>query len=365
MSLLKPLGTGQAYLKGGCLGFQKSGKTYTATLLACAVRKFFELKGPIAMYDTEGGSEYVAPTVKKLTGTDLVGIKSRDFEELVRLGQECVSSGVSVLIADSMTHVWRSLCDAYLKGLNDARRKTAESKGWNFRPKASLEFQDWGPVKNTWAKWTDFYLNAPLHIIICGRAGYEYDMQQNEDSGKKELVKTGIKMKTEGEFGFEPSLLFEMESEQEPDGNGGFKFVRSATVLGDRYNLIDGKTAKFASVKGNQEQEMENVFDFFGPHIQMLKPGAHSEIKTQVKAMDVDESGDAAWAAEKKTRTIICEEVQGIITSVIPGQSAEDKKKKTDLVQEIFGTRSWTAVESMESSKLRDGLSKLKAKFNL
>ena len=40
--------------------------------------------------------------------------------------------------------------------------------------------------------------------MIAGRAGYDYDYEQREDGTGKDLVKTGIKMKTEGEFGFEP-----------------------------------------------------------------------------------------------------------------------------------------------------------------
>jgi hypothetical protein len=43
-------------------------------------------------------------------------------------------------------------------------------------------------------------------VIICGRAGYEYDYFE-DDEGKKQLEKTGIKMKAETEMGFEPSLL--------------------------------------------------------------------------------------------------------------------------------------------------------------
>jgi hypothetical protein len=45
---------------------------------------------------------------------------------------------------------------------------------------------------------------------LCGRAGYEYDHEENEDGGK-DLIKIGTKMKAEGEFGFEPSLVIEME----------------------------------------------------------------------------------------------------------------------------------------------------------
>ena len=54
------------------------------------------------------------------------------------------------------------------------------------------------------------YLNSPLHIVLCGRAGFDWDFNETEgDDGsiKKELVKTGVKMRVESQFGFEPAQL--------------------------------------------------------------------------------------------------------------------------------------------------------------
>jgi len=169
MKLLQALGSGQGYLKAGFLGFPKSGKTYTALLLAMGAKKEMGAEGPIAMLDTEGGSEYVHSMVKEGTGHDLLGVRSRSFDDLLAVGQECVKEGVGVLVVDSVSHVWRELCDAFLTNVNKQRAKR------NLRPRHNLEFQDWNPLKAQWGKWTDFYLNAPLHIIICGRAGFEYD----------------------------------------------------------------------------------------------------------------------------------------------------------------------------------------------
>src|SRR5262249_49054911 len=139
------------------------------------------------------------------------------------------------LIVDSVTHIWRDLCASYLKRVNLAREKK------NLPPRLNLEFQDWNPLKEIWNdRWTAFYLNSRLHIIIAGRAGFEYDFTENEETGKKELVKPGIKMKTGGEFGFDPPLLRERERPRVP-GAGARRIVHRATVLGDRFGLIDGR----------------------------------------------------------------------------------------------------------------------------
>lgn len=347
MGLLQKMGTGQGFVKAGFLGFAGAGKTWTSTLLAIGIRKHFKLDGPVALFDTEGGSEFVAPMVKDDTGKDLVGIRSRSFDDVIALTKEAIESGVSVLIVDSVTHIWRELCDAYLRQINEKRART----GMN--PRTRLEFQDWNHIKGAWAKWTDLYLNSPLHIIIAGRAGFEWDFEETtDDSGnvKKELIKTGIKMKTETEFGFEPSLLVEMERVQlMEDKKLTKRFVRRATVLKDRFGVIDG-------------QSFDNpTFESFLPHVAALTPGAHAPVDTGVKSdLGVDDQGDADWQRERRQRTILCEEIQGEIVNTFPSQKAEDKKAKADLLHKVFRTRSWTKVENLDSETLRKGLDKIR-----
>jgi len=347
VEILQTLGTGQGHLKAGFLGFPKSGKTYTAALLAIGTRKLMKLEGPIAIFDTEGGSEYIYDLIKRETGKDLIGVRSRSFHDLLAAGKECVDKGVSVMLVDSISHVWKEVCEAFLKSVNDKRKKR------NLPPRPNLEFQDWNPLKRIWSEWPDFYLTSPLHIIICGRAGFEYDYSENEETGKKELIKTGTKMRVESEFGFEPSLLVEMERVRT-----GKTLKHKAIVIGDRFGVIDGK-------------ERDNpTFDFFKPHVERLTPGAHAVVDTSVKSeLDVDEEGNPEWRREKRERTILCEEIQGLLLKYYPSQASADKKKKADIIEMFFNTRSWTKVENLDSETLRSGLEgireKLEGEFSL
>ncbi len=360
-SLLQPLGNGPGYLKAGFLGFTASGKTTTAALLAIAMKRHAKHAGPIAFLDTETGSDYITPLLKGLSGVQPIGVKTRSFDDLLSVGDECVAAGVSVLIVDSVTHLWRSLCDSYLAGVNNAREQMCIEKNWRFKPRTNLEFQDWNPIKATWARWTDFYLTSPLNIIICGRAGFEYDFETNEQ-GKRELIKTGTKMKTESEFGFEASLLVEMEVEPEKTQSGGFRQVRTAFIRKDRFNVMDGLLGRFPNETDN-EKLLASVAEFFAPHLTLLNPDAHTTTRLTGPAMNVDAGGADEWARERDRRTILSEEIQGMLTSHVPGMGAEDKKRKADLLQKYFGTRSWTAVESTASEKLRAGLKALKDEF--
>lgn len=343
---LKKLENEQGYLKAGFLGYQKSGKSYTAVLLAIGVRKFFGLQGPIAFFDTESGSGYVASMVREATGTDLLGVRARSFAELMQFTKDCMEAKVSVAIVDSVTHPWRELTDSYLVQVNAKRAER------NLYPLQKLEFQHWAAIKAIWQPWSDFYLNSPLHLIVCGRAGAIWEMEKNEETNRRELVQAGTKMKVEGEFGFEPSLLIEMEREQQPDGKGGFKMLHTATVLGDRFNVIDGKTM------------VNPTFEFFKPHVEKLKPGAHAPVNVESRTQTgADLEGFGDWDREKRKRTILCEEIQGAIVAKYPGQSAEDKKAKADLMGRIFNTRSWTRIESMDSQSLEQGLQRLRVEL--
>lgn len=330
MELLQAM-TGQpGYLKAGFFGFTKAGKTWTAMLLAVGTRKFFEHDGPIAMFDTEGGSDYIGKRVKEQTGKDLLVLKGRSFDQLRDVGKECISSGVSVLVVDSITHVWRELMEAYCE-----KRRINSS----LMPISAIM-----EIKKLWAPWPDFYLTSPLHIIVCGRGGHEWEMREDEESGREVLTKTGTKMKVETEFGFEASLLVEMERINE-QATG---ISRRATIIGDRFGVIDGRS---------QENP---TFEFFLPHLELLKPNGHIPVDVTSRSdPDVDESG-SGWSREKKQRVIFAEEIQGELVRKFPSMSASDKAAKSSLVWGIFGTRSWTAVENLRSDILKQGLSVLR-----
>lgn len=347
--------TQQGYLKAGMLGFPKSGKSYTATLLAVATKKLLGLPGPIAMFDTEAGSVYLAPLVEKLTGEKLLAIRRRSLKDLVNWGKACLDGGVSVGIADSVTHPWRELCDSFLKQKNEARIRAKR------QPQDKLQFQDWGPIKDRWNVWSEFYLNSPLHLIICGRAGFDYDFVEN-DEGKDELRKTGVKMKTEGEFGFEPSLLIEMNRNQSMTDKA-HRLTREAIVLGDRFGIIDGKVGEFHSIN-DPVAELDAVMKFFEPHLSLLVPGAHAPVNVESRTEFEMTDGDDRSTYERRRRTILAEEIIGELTRVWPGQTSKEKAAKAAAIEKHFNTRSWTAVESMGIDQLSRGLADLREELN-
>jgi hypothetical protein len=355
MSLLEPMDDAQGYVKAGFLGFPKSGKTWTGVSLACGIHKHFKCKKPIAFFDTEGGSVYMNNRVKATIGSGLVGMRSRSFDKLLEMAHNVEAEGHEILVVDSITHVWRELCDSFLQQINEQRKKNGR---WALK---KLEFQHWDGIKSLWSKWTDWYLNSPVHVIILGRAGYIYEHEKNEETGKSELIKTGTKMKVETDFGFEPSLLVEMEGIRQPDRDGVEVSFQRATVIGDRFGVIMGQQHDFPSQADTSPTFRPDVFEFFKPHIQLLTPGSHAPIDTATRTQTgADEGGDVEWTREKRQREILCEEIQGELVKAHPGQSAEDKRRKIELLDEALQTKSWAKVETMNVAALTAGLEKLR-----
>jgi hypothetical protein len=338
MSMFTKAENTTAYLKLGMLGQQGSGKTYTATEIAIGLAKLMRERGlpagnlPMFFIDTELGSDWVAPRIEA-AGIELCTAKTRAFKDLPVMVAEA-ERGASVLVIDSLTHFWAELKDAYMKAKKDRFGN----------PRTRLQFEDWAFLKAEWQKFTDVFVNSSLHIIVAGRAGFEYETTVDDDTGKKNLEKTGVKMKAESEMGYEPSLLVLMERHQEMDGNRVKSVYRTATVLKDRSTLLDGK------------EFSEPTFANFLPHIQRLNIGGRQlgvdTLRTSVSTIPADIRDNRA-----NDRKIVLAEIEELLVLHHPGQSAADKKAKIELVRAHF-KRSWTECE------IKASLEDLRAGYN-
>jgi hypothetical protein len=326
MGLFMKAESTSAFLKMGIMGFAGAGKTFTATSTAIGLVEHMQAAGveyankPVFFLDTETGSDWVKPQFE-VAGIPLFTAKTRAFKDLLTAVREAEKDS-SLLLVDSISHFWKELCDAYMASKKRNR----------------LQFEDWAFLKQEWGKFTDQFINSPLHIIICGRAGYEYDYFQ-DDAGKKQLEKTGIKMKAEGEMGYEPSLLVLMEREMEMESH---KVFRTASIIKDRSTAIDGK--KFHNP----------TFESFMPHIKYLNLGGRQ------LGVDTSRTSEATIPPDIRDnsrvhREIVLDEIQSLITRYYPGQTAAEKKTKLDLLKQHFNA-AWTEMERlMPLSDLRAG----------
>lgn len=330
MSIFQKATNTQAKLKAGLMGFAGDGKTYTASTLAIGLVELMRQRGlpdgdkPVMFIDTETGSDWVKPRFDA-AGIDLLTAKTRAFVDLLAALREAETAG-AVIIIDSITHFWRELTETY-----------AERRG----RKKGLEFQDWAYLKAEWGKFTDLFVNSNCHAILCGRAGYEYDFFENA-AGKKELQKTGVKMKAETETGYEPSILILMEKCRDMATN---EVWREAHILKDRSTRLDGKTIRNPS------------FADFMPHVDFLNLGGVQlgVDTTRDSAILVGtDGGKRDWKWRQEQREIALDEIAEILGKHHGGSSQDAKRARADVMEKIAGTRSWERVKGLELDAIFD-----------
>lgn len=346
MKMLKPAENKAVYAKVGLYGDAGSGKTFTAAQLAIGLYQYAKLKKPVGMFDTEPAASYIKPLFDKAGIEFLVYDESRALKDLMDFMDEAEKE-CSVVIVDSITHIWRDAQDSFLKKINASNKKKAEANGWvkKWKPIYQLEFHHWKPIKAAWHTFTDRFLASKLHMIVCGRAGSIYEYQKNEDTGKMELITIGTKMATEKELGYEPSLLIEMVKHRESG-----HIINRALVEKDRTDSLNGR-------------EIDSpTFEKLKAHFAFLNlTGQACGSMTQRDSSDLyDEEGNDNWSREKRAREIECEEIKNLlIKHNLDGNGAEAKKKRVDLLEQAFCTASWTKIENMASEGIRDGRDKL------
>jgi len=316
-----------AFLKMGIYGGNGSGKTFTASLIAIGLHKFIESKKPIYFTDSETGSDYVIPLFNKAK-INLKVSKTRAFTDLL-LDISNAEEG-SIVIIDSVTHFWDDLIESYKKKKN-LKRISHPSH--------------WMEIKPIWRDFTKEFVVSKLHIIVCGRAGDVWEDVEDSE-GVKELKRTGSRMRVEKELGYEPSLLVEMEKAR-LSSKAGAGWSHRAWVVKDRFDIIDS-------------QHFDNpTFESFLSHIELLNLGGeHKALEADRDSQELFDNSNNGYERQRQ-RVILLEKIKEELYIPYPGQGTDDKRGRSDLMNEIFKTRSWTEVEGKYPNDLQVGLTSL------
>ena len=213
----------QAALKLGIYGPPGSGKTMTALLMAEGLAKHTGKR--IAMCDTEHGSDFYCQGVP----TRKIHPDAFDFDALYTRSLMEVSTSVKalnpaeygVVIIDSITHLW------------EAARAAYDGKTTRI---GTIPMQAWGKIKKPYKDLMSSLLGSPMHMIICGRQGVEYET----DEETEELRAIGVKMKAEGETPYEPHILLRMEAIKPKKTNEIATIVAYAEK--DRTGILQGRS---------------------------------------------------------------------------------------------------------------------------
>lgn len=332
--MFKKLENNRPFLKLALEGFAGDGKTYTASEIAIGVHKLIGSKKPIAMFDTERALKALKWKFDAFGIEAVIEDEERSLSALNQSIKWCEDGNADILIIDSITHVWEEFLRAYMNRPDKQGKPLKRSR---------LEFQDWGVLKPQWKElFSTPFVMAKCHIIFTGRAGYEYTDEKNEETGKREIFKSGIKMKAETETAFEPDILVLMQKVTDLISEKK-TIYREAMVVKDRTTQIDGQIFK------------NPTFENFYPAIKVLLDGTLREVHGAT-IPDTFEEFENKYSEIAKERERISAEISACFELMGLGTGAADKQVKAWTLSQVFGVNSIEMVEKKSIQIIREGL---------
>lgn len=325
-----PLVAENSFIKASFAGFAGSGKSRTSTEFIVGCYKKMKLSKPVLIIDNEKGSRFLVPFFKS-NGIQAIVKETVTLADVLEAFKFLHSKQVDFLFIDSLTKVWYQFVRDYRQANN----------------KKFMTLQDWGKILPDWQeKFADAFVNMTGNCVFTGRGGFQYEMEENDETHKKEFVKSGVKMKMAGETPFEPDLNIWMDMEQDYDPTTKDNYVyRVASIMKDRSALIDGMSFKNPTFK-----DFEPVVDY------LLNVDKGEVAKT---SSTENLAAYETYNEKKVNKTVRLEEIQNCLTKKWPSTSAVEKQNKIKALECCFGTNSWTAVENMQYDKIDVGYSKL------
>jgi len=345
--MLKELDNEACFLKAGFFGFEAAGKTTSAVLLAIGLHQFIKSTKPIGFWDSETGSDFTKHYFDHAK-IKLLREKARSLKSLSETIQDA-SKKCDILIIDSLTHPYKELTKAY--------RRKKKKGGW------FISIQDWQPIKETWqTHFADPYVNLPLHIIWCARAKNLFDEIVEQGFNGEEYsktVQTGVGVRSETESSFEPSLQVEFERIYDKE-NPSAKYYRQATVVKDRFGILDGESKRFITYRKNGGLDYKKLidnnptFEFFKPHISRLNLGGKHIGFNQDSSETLFDGSEKDFAERAKRTRIALENIENGLTAIYT--SGEHKANKLAIIFTLFDTRSWESVKTRDLYDLEIGV---------
>lgn len=340
-------------------GGEKSGKTTTAAELAIAISKEYYDGAPVAMHDTEPGSDYILPLFQA-EGVELLVRQSRKFTDMVTVLEEAENEGCCCFLQDQNSHTWDDLMETYKRERNI---------------RGELQFQHWGDMKQIWnERWVKRYLASPINCIVLARAADDYTAQEKEGTDKMEQIKTGSKAKTEKYFAYEPSLIVEMQRVLAVGGQAlqlarmkrGVKatgLIHRAIIWGDRTRRINGQTFDFPGTTGYKKGEYKDVWKQFRPHLEFHKLGKlniggapHQSLDPGTSAGLATPENGSEYMQKQRRKVMVLGELKETYSANWPGTSEAVKAIRRGATEILLGVRSWDSVEQAPLDKLEMAL---------
>lgn len=329
------LAAANKFVKAAFGGFAGAGKSKTATDFVIGSYRDLGYTKPVLVIDNEKGSRFLIPAFRQ-AGIKALIKDTTSLQDVLTALDLLRAREIDYLFIDSLTKVWYRYVREYLEK----------------NRKQFMELQDWGKLLPKWQEtFSDKFVDAQGSIVFTGRGGFSYEKEEDtkDDSGrvkKGQFVKSGVKMKLAGETPFEPDLNIWMEQQQEI-GENGLTVWREAHVMKDRSGLIDGKVFQ------------NPTYQELAPFVRYLVDVPTGEVAGQTSSRNLAPGDNFDGYDRKVKKDVALEEIAEELNKLHPGSTDAAKVARKDLLEKVFGTRSWKAVEVMSPDAVFEGRNKI------
>lgn len=312
-------------------GFAGDGKSFTMAQVVKGIWITEGKKKNVVLVDTERAAKFYAEIFRPvglIEGVNFFVTASRSLTDFRKVLELCERDD-AILMTDTATHLYEEMVKAYL--VANERKK--------------VEVWDHAVLKPMWKeRFSTPYVNASCHCLFTGRAAWEYAMEENEETKKKDFYKSGVKMRGDNETAFEPDLLVLMQRVEEIRGKE-VEVYRTATIMKDRSALLDGKVFTNPTFK-----DFEPVYKFL-----CQGKTTRGEVRETNQEAELRTGADRAYWDNRRKAEIFIEEIEGLFRSYLPGQGPKEKKIQADIFYTVFETRSMIALGEMRAETLHEG----------
>jgi KaiC/GvpD/RAD55 family RecA-like ATPase len=317
------------FLKLAVYGENGSGKTW---LLAALAIELARRSGVVRVASL--GSELATAEVAAsfaAAGIELLHRESRDVADLLevmRLGREGI---VAIVMVDSLTHFWEAFVELSRAQL-----------GVTTRP---LSASERGDIKSEWRRRiAEPLVRDRAHYLVSARASAEYESETDRDTQRRESYASGLRMRSEGDTGYEANLVVRMERREVLEA-GKIEVFRQAIVEKDRSAKIDGKVFRNPTAAD------------FAPAIESLLARPATEgpaIGSKLSAPLLFHGPGSAKERESRAarKAILLEEIEAWLEEVWPGSGKDAARMKGVALGSVFRSESKTYRLSLPLEEL-------------
>lgn len=341
-----PASKAVGYTKGSLYGRPGTGKTTLLAMLLIYLSKTFHNCAPVAWLASEKGVDFVID-IFKAEGVPLLLNRSRSFLDLRAASKEAIKEGACAVGVDSLTHFWQELFTEGMKAGGARLQRIAR-------------------IKEEWAPFSQDFQDSPIHFLVTGRLGFEweeYELEDDKGNLVRELAKGDTKIKSEGDFGHEPDLEIQMSAISDPDFIQ-FEKVRGrtrktfksqslhvATIKKCRVWALNGKAFSWKDQPEYKLDYYRTVAECFKPHFDTIHIGGVHQVEDTTRPKSnvlFESSSDESVYRDRLARTGMLEEMAALLDQIFPGgekRSKQDAMFRNLTLELLNGYMSWSRME--------------------